>query len=304
MNLRNVDLNLLLVFDAVYAARNITRAADKLGLSQPATSNALNRLRQFLGDPLFERTSSGMEPTPEAHRIAPILHDALNSIETALGPADKTLQLEKMQREFFLLMPDSMDPVLMPALIARTALAAPGVTYRLQPIQDLDIERAIAERKFDLGVIPFDIQHDAIKTSFLGEDEIYIVARAGHPKFGHLTQLRAEDLVDAVYIGVPQALHRLAHLDKIISTKNRTSIACTATRLGSIPYMVGSTDLIAPLTRRFAQSVAASNGLKVFESPVSLPAVNWTLAWRAEFDGDPALRWLREQITEIFADSG
>ena len=153
MNFRNLDLNLLRVFDAIHAEGSTTQAAARLGLTQPAVSNALNRLRQQLGDPLFERGPSGMEPTPAARRIAPVLSDALRSLERSLG-ADQEFDPATSTREFRMIVPEALELMLVHPLLTRAA-AMPGITFRLLPVNSPGYKDMVMSREADIAIFPW-----------------------------------------------------------------------------------------------------------------------------------------------------
>jgi len=150
MNLRKLDLNLLLVFDAIYAEASITRAANRLGLTQPALSNALKRLREHLGDPLFKREGRGIVPTVEAKRLAPAIREALRAIEQAVSIATD-FDPPTSARIFSMTLPEALEARLMPPLLNRVTELAPNIQFRLKLFGG-NVEQLVLSKEIDFAI--------------------------------------------------------------------------------------------------------------------------------------------------------
>ena len=193
-NFRTLDLNLLRVFDQVMAERNLTRAAHNLAMTQPAVSNALNRLRSSVGDKLVVRSGYGVEPTPKALALWPAIADALRQIETSLSPGE--FVPAEANRTFILAMADATAAELMPGLVEITMRDAPGVSLRVLPLSTRDPRRLLDEGEIDLAVGFFP----TVLAELTGQDQ------AGRlPAFDH------QRLFGGEYVCVMRKGHPLAH---------------------------------------------------------------------------------------------
>ena len=300
MNFRNLDLNLLRVFDAIHAEGSTTQAAARLGLTQPAVSNALNRLRQQLGDPLFERGPSGMEPTPVARRIAPVLSDALRSLERSLG-ADQEFDPATSTREFRMIVPEALELMLVHPLLKRAA-AMPGITFRLLPVNSPGYKEMVMSREADIAIFPGHFNDEAIRSTHVCTLALCIIARAGHPVYGDGEEFTADDFFEAGFVVLGDEIRRSIqfHQEAMASGRERR-IVLTATRIWSMLHTVASTDLVAAMPRYIAESYADKLGLKLFDMPIPATPEQCHMGWHHELSGDPAHSWLRETIKEIGA---
>ncbi len=300
MNLRKLDLNLLLVFDAVYTERSITRAANKLGMTQPAVSNALRRLRENLGNALFERVGQGVEPTAEARRLAPKLHDALQVIErtVSLGedfdPATST-------REFTLIMPDALEPVILPTLLGHVLDRAPNIALKLRPLTGINPQEAVLAKTIDIALCVYPIQDDHIRSAFLCVEDTCIAVRADHPVFQNKERFSEEDLFETGFIVLADDLRRMTPISQEIRSIGRSRrIVCTAKSMWSLPHLVAKSDLATVMSRGMADHVAKFLDLKFFEHPINVPDHSWYMTWHQDADDDPAHNWLRSQLRMVF----
>lgn len=300
MNLRKLDLNLLLVFDAVYTERSITRAAHKLGMTQPAVSNALRRLRENLGNPLFERVGQGVEPTAEARRLAPKLHDALQVIERTVSLGED-FDPATSAREFTLIMPDALEPVVLPALLGQVLETAPNITFKLKPLTGTNPQEAILAKAVDIALCVFPIQDDHIRSAFLCVEDTCIAVRADHPVFRNKSSFSEDDLYETGFIVLADDLRRMTPISQEIRSAGRTRrIVCTAKSMWSMPHLVAKTDLATVMSRGMADHVGRFLDLKFFEHPISVPEHNWYMTWHQDADDDPAHSWLRDNLRSLF----
>lgn len=302
MNLRQIDLNLLLVFDTVYRTRSNTKAAEELGVTQSAVSNALKRLRQHLDDQLFRREGSDFLPTPEADRIAPNIRAALQSFEESLSQNDE-FDPKQSDRVFSILMPDPMEPVVLNGLANLIQKQGLGIKIRTQPFFGVDIRTAILEKQFDLGLVPNLIPEAEINSTYLLEDEACIIVRADHPVYGARETFTLKDMQEASLAGVSEEIRRHTHLDHEIRAQGIPRNHVTyVTRLWSLPYLVASTDLAGACSQILAKSVAKQLNLKLFKIPLERPTHHWHMIWSRELNENAGHRWLRTQIEQIVQD--
>ncbi|HET7503106.1 MAG TPA: LysR family transcriptional regulator, partial [Kofleriaceae bacterium] len=179
MRLAGVDLNLLTALDVLLDEQNVTRAAKRLGVSQPAVSHNLRRLRELLGDPLLVRTPRGMQATPRAHELRPAVRAALEAAEAVLQAAPR-FDPAHAERRFVLGMADQAAFQLLPPLLARLAAEAPGITLQLRP-PPLELSAALAEGEIELVIGVFGDAPSGIRSEALWEERFACVVRRGGP---------------------------------------------------------------------------------------------------------------------------
>ena len=175
LNLRSVDLNLLPVFDAIMEAGQLSRAADSLGMSQPAISAALQRLRHTLGDPLFVRTHQGMVPTPRARELHRSLSQQLGAMRDTLDPANRFVP-GTSQRRFRVLSNDYFEMVVLPTLLTRLRSEAPNVVVEVALAGD-DMPQRLYTAEADLAVDAFATENDRLRRQVLLAERLAVVAR-------------------------------------------------------------------------------------------------------------------------------
>ena len=301
MNLRQLDLNLLLVFNAVYETGSNTKAGEQLGLTQSAVSNAIRRLRDHLGDPLFERRGADYSPTAEAHRLAPVFREALSSLDQALSP-DNRFDPVSSDRRFSIMMPDPCEITVLAPLVSLVTTCGWGVNFDTVPLMGAAPVKDLLERKYDLAILPNAVLEDKISTAYLyDEDPVYIV-RKDHPLLGNRETLTPEDIAQIGIVALPDELRRMTHLEQELRMANvKRRHVVTVTRLWSVPNLVATTDLIGAVTASMAEAMAERFDLRVLPLPITRPAHNWHLLWHEEAASDQALTWLIRQITGLFA---
>lgn len=298
-SLKNVDLNLLVVFEAIYAAGNISHAAVQLNMSQPAVSNALARLRDMLGDQLFVRGRKGVEPTTRAEQMIGPVRDALGLIGRQLATGG-TIDLATYRRAFRITVIDPLEPLVMPHLLRIVDAQAPGVSVESVPPFGFDFAAEILAGKLDLAVFVYPVNAPQIVTVPAGSIDPVVVARRDHPRIrGRLDRATLEELGHVVLV---QALRGLAHVEKdFIAQGVMRRIVYSVTKLWSVPAIVARTDLLAVLPRDFANEIAGSFGLAVHESPVPLSTQYFHMMWHEKSADDPGHKWLRETLLAAIA---
>jgi DNA-binding transcriptional LysR family regulator len=297
MNLAALDLNLLLVFDALMKERNVTRAAGAVGLSQPALSNALARLRGQLGDRLFVRGPRAMLPTPRALALAPAIGAALDHLRAALDrPA---FDPATARAAFQVAATDEIELALVPALVRRLAALAPGVTLRCHRLDGIFLlpQQELQSGAYDLAIGAF-ARPAPVETGFFFH-ELYraryeCLARAGHPgvrgRFD-LARFCALAHVATFYRGEP------GFIDRVLAERGRKRrVALAVPHWLSVPFVVARSDLIATVPAAVAAALAPPLRLRRLRCPVPLPPVHVSVAWHARTHDSPAHRWLRDLL--------
>ena len=296
MNLRKLDLNLLLVFDAVYGERSITLAAAKLALSQPAVSNALNRLRSQLDDPLFERHGKGIKPTDKANALAPKIRQAMQVMELAMTQRPE-FDPAVSKRQFTILTPDAVEMQLVLPLLAMIEQETPNVTYVIKPLIGSKPVEQMVGGEIDLAILPAPPDDPRIRAGFLFEDEVVLVASRNHPVYGARENFTEDDFVTARFVTMGEDLRNHVHIERESKALGkRRNIVCETKSIWSLLHTAAGGNLVAATPKSIADVLAGPLNLRTFELPITVPAQAWHMAWHADNDDDPAHRWLRGQI--------
>lgn len=291
MNWRAFDLNLLVVFDAVMQDRSVTRAGRRIGLSQPAMSHALNRLRDLLKDELFVRTPTGMRPTPRAEQLAALLRQTLRELQQVLQP--ETFVPATADRRFSLAINNYAAVVVAPPLVTAVSSAAPSVQLDLRPSGTLDVIECLDRGDLDLAIGSLDSFGERFACTQLLEDEFVMVMRRRHP--AGRGALSAKVLAGLTHLDPPTG-ENTDFLDAWLSERGLTRrIALRAPYL-SARAILSRSDLAATLSRRIAQEFVRTDRLQIHELPVKSPVVRTTMLWHRRLDEHPAHRWLRDRI--------
>ncbi len=302
LDLTRFDLNLLVVMDALLAERHVGRAADRLHLSQSATSHSLSRLREALGDPLFIRNPRGVEPTPLALSLAPSINavlEGVREIATPRGPFDPS----RLQREFVVGTTDyGMLTVLAPALVSIGA-QAPRCTLRTETIDQTSALRGLDAGEIDLviGSGTFANFPQRIETMHLFDERFIGIARTGHPALKRRGKkpwsISLTDFLASPQVLVSPRGDARGAVDEVLErTGNRRQIAATSPSFITVPFVVGAGELLAVVAERAAQRLADAAGIVTFELPFEMPSWNVVLARSAGRAREPAIEWLSDAI--------
>lgn len=302
MELRDIDLNLLLVFDRMLAEKRVSAVAESLGLSQPAISNALARLRRAFGDELFLRTARGMEPTPFALQLAePVayamgtLHGALNQ-QTVFDPATST-------RSFTLAMTDIGEIYFAPVLMEVLSRAAPGVTISTVRNTAVNLRDAMEAGQVDIAIGLLPQLKASIFQRRLFKQRYVCLFSATHP-LAAKSKLTLKDFSAAEHLLVKAAGTGHGQVDELMAAQGiARHIRLTVPHFVAIGHILRSTPMIATVPERLAQSIAEPFGLVWRTHPVALPQIAINAFWHARFHRDPGNQWLRGVLFDRFADT-
>jgi DNA-binding transcriptional LysR family regulator len=292
MNFRNLDLNLLVVFEAVFSTRSISNAAKQLGMSQPAVSNALARLRDMMRDPLFVRVRGGVDPTTKARRMIGPVREALALIEGQLGGLD--FDLASYKRVFKVLMVDALEATMMPPVLRLITDNAPGVSIEcVRPVPEAIEDLRTGKIDLALHSHPTNAP-DIISMPILPMDTV-VIARRGHPGIRKTLDMQTYGSLGHVTL-IPE-MQVLTQIEKDLG---KHAIARRAVYLvnktWSFAPIVETTDLIALLPRWFAQELARSYNIAIHESPLKHSNMHCHLLWHEKSANDAGHRWLRESM--------
>jgi DNA-binding transcriptional LysR family regulator len=299
MNLASIDLNLLVVFEALYETRSVTLAGQRLNRAQPSVSNALARLRSLFEDELFVRTAEGMAPTEQAVALMPAIDLALEQIRRALAQGVGFDPAAARGRRFTLAASDYADVVIIPHLVARLRREAPEVDLRVKALDRAAIYGQLDHGSVDLAIGGHLAPPKRMQVEPLYEERFVCIADRRHP----LLRGRALDL-DA-YLRLPHALFVPSddgstrgvidvRLDRL---GHRRRVAATFAHIVALPYAVLGTDLIASLAGRAAERLAPK-GIALHPLPAELGDTSFRIEMvhsrRAQ--GDAAVAWLRRAV--------
>ncbi|MDR3440499.1 LysR family transcriptional regulator [Telmatospirillum sp.] len=292
MNLASFDLNLLTVFDAVMQERSVTRAGKRVGLSQPAMSHALNRLRHMLKDDLFVRTPSGMVPTPLAEMLAQPLRNALAEMAIVLEPA--RFDPASSDKRFVLGVNNYVAVVIAPQLVAKVMAVAPNVFLDLRPSGTLDVADRLDHGDLDLTLGGTHNLGERFVTAPLLDESFVMVMRHGHPAASD--SLSAESVAAFPHLEVSSSGDDTSFFDRWFDEQGLTRrITLRAPYLSAAQILVRS-DLVATLSRRIAQEFVRNHPLQICELPCESPRVRTVMQWHKRLDRHPAHRWLRDLV--------
>ncbi|HEY0275947.1 MAG TPA: LysR family transcriptional regulator [Paenirhodobacter sp.] len=292
-NIRNLDLNLLKALDALLDERNVTRAAERLGFTQPAVSGMLTRLRESLDDPLFVRTQRGIVPTLRALELAGPVKQVLGDIETLLQPAVFT----PATAEFTVTLAATdyaLQAVVVP-FIATLRSRAPGIRVAIRSIEDDRVQMQFERGDLDLALMtPESVLPDLHARRLF--NETYICAmRAGHPDANGPLTLDRFCALDHALVSYSGERFRGVTDDVLASLGRERRVMLTVTSFLVLADVLRSTDLIAVTPRRLVQG---AKGLTILDPPVKVPGFTKIAVWHERSHRDPGHRWVRSLLFE------
>ncbi|HUL05701.1 MAG TPA: LysR family transcriptional regulator [Candidatus Acidoferrum sp.] len=299
MNLRSIDLNLLVVLDALVEERSVRRAADRIGLSQSATSHALERLRNLLDDELLVRTSTGMEPTPRALDLAGPVRLALEEIQGAL--AAPQFDPARAQRSFTIGVETYETIVVLPRLVDIFRNEAPGLKLLARSASVQDILAGIDQGRIDLGVGLFSELPDRFMTCRLLSDRYVCAMRSGHPLAS--VPLTLDAYCKAAHLLVSMSGAPTDPIDHaLMRLKRDRDIAMRLPHGLAAVIALARSDMIASMTCGAAKAFSVAGPLVLRDLPFETPLAHFRLVWNRRFKDSPAHMWLRRTFTSVAAE--
>jgi DNA-binding transcriptional LysR family regulator len=298
LNVNGIDLNLLPPLAALLKHRNVTRAADAAGMSQPAMSRALARLRRLLGDELLVRGSSGYVLTPRAAALRPLLAATLDGVTALMTPA--VFDPATARRTIRIAGSDSHSVGIIPAVMARLAVEAPGIDLRLEAYsRDLParIESGAIDMAFAIASSP--LPPGALSLT-LADDRLALVMRRGHPAADK--DWTIADYGRWQHAGVAILGDGQSDIDAQLAAAGvRRRIALVTPHFTAALAAVAATDLVTTVSERFARRFAAALGLVVKPTPLAETDLQLTVVWSHIRDADPVLGWFRRLLADVAA---
>ncbi len=291
------DLNLLPVFLALMEERSVTRAAERLHITQPALSNALTRLRAMLHDQLFIRERYGMQPTEKALELAPVIASALATLdEVVLGqqefdPTKANLQITIAPNSY-------VEFALVPAIVAKLRKVAPGISLRLTSFGTDLAETGVTSGTTWLVLGRFVDPPDNLVVQHLMDESLACVVRADHPIIGKKISRKQFEEMKHVNMLPPGRL-KVGLFQQLQRQSLKREVAVSVTHFLAIPEMIAVTDYCATLPRLICNHLAHDKRLKFMPAPVDLGTFPVEMAWHVRYRHDSAHRWLRSLIVDV-----
>lgn len=296
MDLHSFDLNLLVVLHTLMVERSVSKTAERLHLSQPATSAALNRLRKALNDPILVRDGLQMVPTPRAEQLAEPIQAILKAIEQTLA-APQPFDPSTIDRTFKVATNDYGTFVLVPMLMRRLGAIAPGITLEIWEIAQ-DIEASLRQGEVDLVVADAWTLRHCKCTETLFSETFTCLVRQHHPRIH--AQLTLEDYVKENHTLVSSRGRVTGNVDAALSQQGlQRHVSVTLPHVLAIPAVIASTDLIVTLATRIAKHLATDYTLKTFSPPISLDSFEIVMAWSNRMTNNLDIQWLRSELRNI-----
>jgi DNA-binding transcriptional LysR family regulator len=298
-NIAGIDLNLLPVLDALLAECSVSRAASRVGLSQPAMSNALGRLRGLLNDPLLVRTGGGMEPTPRALELAAPVHQILHDVRRTLS-APPAFDPKQSTHAFHIRAADNLELSLLPHLVERLKQIAPLVDI-VMTREGGSTEEDLRTGRIDLFLGTWFNVPASFKQHLLRQETFACIARQGHPKIK--ARLTLKTYIEVGHVLVTPAERPGSVVDTVLSDQGlgRRVVLRTPHFLVA-PLVVARTDLIATLPRGVATTFAEILPLKVYPPPLDAPGFPIQMVWHARTHEQAPHQWLRRVIMDLSDD--
>jgi DNA-binding transcriptional LysR family regulator len=298
MNWNTFDLNLLIVFDAVMQDRSLTRAGQRLGMSQPAVSHALARLRHALKDDLFVRSPEGMRPTPRAERMLGPVRAALQELQVTLE-ADE-FDPSASSREFAIAANNHAARAVIPTLVHRVAKVAPSVVLDVRPIGLLNVLDQLDNGVVELALSSLVEGGDRFKCVGLLDDEYAVVLSNDHPDVA--TELSLEQFSTLPHISITSSGDDAQFIDDALAEHGLVRLISAKVPLHSLVSALVGSQAVAVLPRRVAADLAAYAPLIIKALPFASPRIALSMIWHRRLDNHPAHRWLRAALRGTIAN--
>jgi DNA-binding transcriptional LysR family regulator len=302
MDLQDLDLNLLVMFNQLMIDRRVSRAAENLGLTQPAVSNSLAKLRRLFGDELFLRTSAGMVPTPFAEQLAEPVSYALAMIHSGLNQ-QTSFDPQSVERSMTVCMTDIGEIVFLPALLRRLAVEAPGISLSTVRNTSVNVRDDMEAGKVDLaiGFLP------QLKAGFF-QRRLFLQRYVCLFRRNHRldkSRISLSDFTDAQHLVVISAGTGHGRVDELMRrTGTKRVVRITVPHFVGVGHILQATDLVATVPEKLAHHLLKPFDLVYRPHPVQLPEIAINAFWHAKAHRSPANRWLRGVVFDLFAEDG
>jgi DNA-binding transcriptional LysR family regulator len=294
MNIKNFDLNLLVVFKTLYEERNVTKASKKIGITQPAMSNALNRLRYLVKDELFIRGPKGMRPTPRANELASPIQTALNNLELSLSSINFDPQTTK--KLYKISISDDVAPLILPNLINFLEKESPNSSLRIRSEQGSEAIKLLDSNDIDFAIGRFEMVSTRFESVDLYTEKYVCMMNSDHP-LAKDEKLSIEQYLSSKHLRVAPAGTPVAPIDRSLSQLNlEREIFARIDLVTMAPLILKNSDLILTLPSKTAQRMAKNYNFSIAELPIGLEQRQTKLLWHRELTNHPAYDWIKSQI--------
>lgn len=291
----DIDLNLLKLFEALVKERSVTRAGQKLGLSQPAASRRLGRLRRLLNDRIVVRTAQGLELTPRAEALSDPIARLLEGARSIVTPS--TFEPSMASGRLTIAINDHMTLLFIPKLLSKLAHLAPGLDLEVPPVSGDNIN-LVTQGEADLAIGVYDKLPARFHQRFLYDDDLVCLISRDHPLIDQ--PLTLENFVSLPHISVIITGYGSNAIDQALENKGLSRrVAVRLPHFLAAPMLVAQSDMILSLPRRLAQRIALSAPVEIFELPLEINRFTPSMIWHERHHDDPAHSWLRQLIVEI-----
>ena len=293
------DLNLIPVFIAILEEQNLSRAAGRLKISQPAVSQALRKLRDTYDDELFIRTSNGVRPTLVAQDIYPALLDAERQIRLTL-PEQRIFEPSTSKRHFSIAALSLVNYTMMPSLAGHIRRLAPNITLEIHPLYSEDLAQDLRIRKYDLAIDLHKLDTRSVRQQLVMEDSLTVICAKNHPRI-------SDSLSEQQFLDERHVIHTfnnpaISHLEAAgITVLKDRKIAWEAPGILEILPIVAHSDWLATIPTKIANQYTETNQLKCFEPTFHTKPLPIYISWHPSLDSDKAHQWLRDQIHKTAA---
>ena len=295
MNLSKKDLNLFVVFDVIYKEKNLTKAGQVLGITQPAVSNALFRLRKEFNDELFTRTSKGMIPTTVSQNMIDDVRLALDLIRSSISDSD-SFNPKTARTTFKISIGDTSEYRLLPELIKNITKSAPEVDIESYLTPRVETPKELAAGNIDFAIDPPIHADPSLRHKKIYEDEYVVIVNKKHP-IANKKKISLEDYLSLSHIHISKRPAGIGHVDMALSRLGISRrIALRAQHFLVAPYILDQSDLAITSIKSFARG----RDLKVFSLPFDIEPLILHLYWHGNKDRDPANIWMRELILRTY----
>lgn len=303
MNFRQLDLNLLRVLGAIHRTGSVTAAGKALSLSQPATSNALARLRDYFKDDLFVRSPSGLQPTRLCERVAPEVQAQLQMLEALVSVRDD-FDPARSEMRWRLSLSDLGEMMFLPPLAAALRQQAPQAHVTNVSVAAEDVPAALESRDIDFAIGILQPRHRGVRAELLfREHYVALTSSSWRPASGPAGRtLSARQLSEAsLVVASPTATFHGSVEKMLVRMKLSERIVLRARHFGALPELALNTDLLTIVPQMYAANLGQRHDLRVWELPrAAAPSYEVRLVWHASTAQDPAHQWIRAQVHRLF----
>ena len=299
LNPEEIDLKLLRLLDSLYATRSVTRTAEQIALSQPTVSIGLARLRKMLSDPLFVRTSEGMQPTPRTEDLMPAVRQVLAGMSQLISSASQ-FDAATSERTFRIFMTDASHITLMPRLFGHVHALAPGIRLEAATIgPQMASELQSGEADLALGLIP-GLEAGFYQQALFDQDWICL-ANPRHSRLG--AKLTLKTYLSEAHVGIVSGTGATLLDNALERAGQKRQVQLALPGFLGLPAILQGSDLIATLPRHIGETLAHSARLRVLPCPLPIDGFTVKQYWHTRFHHDPANTWLRGICSSLFLQS-